>query len=221
MLSFQAVCMMTSSTDFALLALCEGNPPVNRRLHSQGQVALSFDVFFDMCLNKRLSKQSSHQWFETPSSSLWRHCIGTTNQDWISVDERLRTVLHHRKSPYTLPFRLYHIILFIEYFNKTKGKTQHLEMMFEKQLSDLHADRTYHFNNYGSEQSRLSDFKHTYLLTNYRTYHFNNYGSEQSRISDFKHTYLLTNYHPLDPENGYADQAWYKGYLITNDRDTT
>ena len=32
--------------------------------------------FFDMRLNKRLSKQPRLRWFETPSSSLWRHCNG-------------------------------------------------------------------------------------------------------------------------------------------------
>ena len=34
----------------------------------------SFDVFFDLRLNKRLSKQSWGWWFETPSRPLWRHC---------------------------------------------------------------------------------------------------------------------------------------------------
>ena len=33
----------------------------------------SFDVFFDLRMNKRLSKQSWGWWFETPSRSLWRH----------------------------------------------------------------------------------------------------------------------------------------------------
>ena len=32
-----------------------------------------FDVFFDLCLNKQLSKQSWGWWFETPSRSLWHH----------------------------------------------------------------------------------------------------------------------------------------------------
>ena len=41
---------------------------------SQRPVTLNFDVFFDPRLNKRLSKQSRRQWFETPSLSLWRHC---------------------------------------------------------------------------------------------------------------------------------------------------
>ena len=34
----------------------------------------TFDVFFDLCLNKRPSKQSWGWWFETPSRSLRRHC---------------------------------------------------------------------------------------------------------------------------------------------------
>ena len=33
----------------------------------------SFDVFFDLRLNKRLSKQSKRRWLETQSRSLWRH----------------------------------------------------------------------------------------------------------------------------------------------------
>ena len=39
-----------------------------------GPVARSFDVFCDLCLNKRLSKQSWGWWFETPSRPLCRHC---------------------------------------------------------------------------------------------------------------------------------------------------
>ena len=55
----------------ALLALCTGNSPVTGEFSSQRPVTRSIDVFFDIRLNKRLSKQSSPQWFETPS----RHCI--------------------------------------------------------------------------------------------------------------------------------------------------
>ena len=40
---------------------------------SQRPVTRSFDVFFDLRLNKRLSKQSWGWWFETPAWSLWRH----------------------------------------------------------------------------------------------------------------------------------------------------
>ena len=39
-----------------------------------GQVTRSFDVFFDLRLNIRRSKQSKRRWFETPPRSLSRHC---------------------------------------------------------------------------------------------------------------------------------------------------
>ena len=58
----------------ALLALCVGNSPVNGEFPSQRPVTRSFEVSFDMRLNKQLSKQSCVWWFETPSCSLWRHC---------------------------------------------------------------------------------------------------------------------------------------------------
>ena len=58
----------------ALLALCAGNSLVNGEFPSQRPVTRSFKVLFDLCLNKRLSKQSSGWWFEAPSGSLWRHC---------------------------------------------------------------------------------------------------------------------------------------------------
>ena len=62
--------METFST---LLALCAGNSPVTGEFPAQRPVTLSFDVFFDLCLNKRLSKQSWGWWFETTSPPLWRH----------------------------------------------------------------------------------------------------------------------------------------------------
>ena len=36
-------------------------------------VTRSFDVFFDLCVNERLSKESWGWWIETPSRPLWRH----------------------------------------------------------------------------------------------------------------------------------------------------
>ena len=57
-----------------LLALCVGHSPVTSDFPSQRPVTRSFDVFFDLPLNKWLSKQPSCQWFETPSCSLWHHC---------------------------------------------------------------------------------------------------------------------------------------------------
>ena len=42
--------------------------------HLRGEVTRSFDVFFDLRLNKRLSKQSWGWWLETITCPLWRHC---------------------------------------------------------------------------------------------------------------------------------------------------
>ena len=44
---------------------------------AQRPVTRSFDVFFDLRPNKRLSKQPWGWWFETPSWSLWRQCNGS------------------------------------------------------------------------------------------------------------------------------------------------
>ena len=46
----------------ALLALCAGNSPVTGEFPAQRPVTRSFDVFFDLRLNKRLSKQSWRWW---------------------------------------------------------------------------------------------------------------------------------------------------------------
>ena len=58
----------------SLLAICAGNSPVPGEFPTQMSVTRSFDVFFDLRLNKRLSKQSWGWWFETLSRPLWRHC---------------------------------------------------------------------------------------------------------------------------------------------------
>ena len=66
-----------------LLAICAGNSPVPGEFPTQRPVTLSFDVYFDLRLNKRLSKQSQGWWFETllcpfwlHSNELWRHQNG-------------------------------------------------------------------------------------------------------------------------------------------------
>ena len=58
----------------ALLAISTGNSPFPGGFPAQRPVMRSFDVFFDLCLNKRLSKQPWGWWFETLSCPLWRHC---------------------------------------------------------------------------------------------------------------------------------------------------
>ena len=57
-----------------LLAICVGNSPVTGEVPAQRPVTQSFDVFFDLRQNKRLSKQWWGWWFETLLHPLWRHC---------------------------------------------------------------------------------------------------------------------------------------------------
>ena len=64
---------------FVLLDLCYGNPSVTGECPSKRPVTRCFDVFFDLHLNKRLSKQSRRRWFETPVRSLWRQCNDILN----------------------------------------------------------------------------------------------------------------------------------------------
>ena len=70
--------MMTSSNGniFGVTAPLCGNSPVTGEFPTQKPVTWSFGVFFDLRLNKRLSKQSRGWWSETPPRSLWRQCNG-------------------------------------------------------------------------------------------------------------------------------------------------
>ena len=68
----------------ALLACCEGNPSVSVTKSSDAKLW----CFFDMRLNKRLSKQSTRRWFATSLHSLWRHCNDYAFEYFISS-------LHH------------------------------------------------------------------------------------------------------------------------------
>ena len=68
--------MMTSSNGniFRVTGHLCGEFTGPRWIPGQRPVTRSFDVFFDLRLNKRLNKQSWGWWFETLSRPLWRHC---------------------------------------------------------------------------------------------------------------------------------------------------
>ena len=85
----------------ALLAICAGNSPVTGEFPAQRPETRSFDVFFDLGLIERLSKQSRGWWFETPSRPLWRHCNGDPSRDELSHWETTsqNNVFSHRLSP--------------------------------------------------------------------------------------------------------------------------
>ena len=58
----------------------------HRWIPSQRPVTRSFGAFFDLRLNKLLSKQSWRRWSETPSRSLWRHCNAYISLDQVMVE---------------------------------------------------------------------------------------------------------------------------------------
>ena len=73
--------MMTSSNGniFRVTGLLCGEFTGPGEFPAQRPVTRSSDVFFDLRLNKRLSKQPWGWWFETPSWSLWRQCNAFLN----------------------------------------------------------------------------------------------------------------------------------------------
>ena len=80
--------MMTPSNGniFRVTGHCAGNSPVTGEFPAQRPVRRSFDVFLDLRLNKRLSKQSRGWWFERLSRPLWRHCnVSAWHDGWLSI----------------------------------------------------------------------------------------------------------------------------------------
>ena len=65
-----------------LRAICAGNSPVTGEFPAQSPLTRSFYILFDLRLNKRLSKQSSGLWFETPWRSLWYQCNVKSNSEY-------------------------------------------------------------------------------------------------------------------------------------------
>ena len=85
--TFAPLDMMTASKGniFCITGSLWGNPPVTGGFTSQKAVSRRFDVFFDLLLNKRLSKQSIRRRFETSSCLLWRHCNEIAQLVWLEI----------------------------------------------------------------------------------------------------------------------------------------
>ena len=95
--------MMTSSNGnfFCVTDPLCGNSTVTGDFPSQRLVRRSFDIFFDLRLNKGLRTQSRHRWFEMPSHPLWRYC----NDHWhINV---LLLIAHATRSVLCIVFRYF------------------------------------------------------------------------------------------------------------------
>ena len=86
----------------ALLAFCAGNTPVICEFSSQRPVTRNFDVFFDLCLDKPLSKHSRRRWVETPLRSLWRHVMWCHD----SMRRHIDGLVQERRKPSALAMEL-------------------------------------------------------------------------------------------------------------------
>ena len=87
--------MMTSSNGniFRVIGPLCGEFTGPGEFPTQRPATRSFDVFFDLRLNKRLSKQPWDWWFEAPSWSLWCHCIVWTISAWPKYHDNFMTIL--------------------------------------------------------------------------------------------------------------------------------
>ena len=71
-ISVYNIMMSSNGNIFCFIGPLWGDPPVTGGFPSQRPVTRSFDVIFDLHLNRWLSKQLWCQWFEMPLHSLWR-----------------------------------------------------------------------------------------------------------------------------------------------------
>ena len=86
-------------TSSMLLALRAENSPATGEFPAQRPVTRSFDVFFDLRLNKRLSEQQWRCWFETLLRSLWRNCKENPGYHYWQFFERPANVIRRKKYP--------------------------------------------------------------------------------------------------------------------------
>ena len=77
-----------------------------------------FDVFFDFSLNKRLNKQSTRRWFDTPGCSLCRHCSSVKKPNWTLPSSQLLNYIC-----YKIVCHILIIIVCLWYFFKSDAST--------------------------------------------------------------------------------------------------
>ena len=103
-------------TSSALLAICAGNSPVPGEFPAQRPVTRSFHVFFDLRLNKRLSKQWWGWWFETLPRPLWPQCNGMKWTQQVGFHVYL-LIMHVASLDYNKPFSLPSRVLLLTLIN--------------------------------------------------------------------------------------------------------
>ena len=102
----------------AQLAICAGNSPVTGEFTAQRPVTRSFDVFFDLRLNKWLSKQWWCWWVETPSRPLWCHCNISQMVEYLDLYSLCRKTPYHQIS-WNLEAARLDVIMIVSLWNLT------------------------------------------------------------------------------------------------------
>ena len=120
----------------ALLVLCAGNSPVTGEFPAQRPVTRSFDVFFYLRLNKRLSKQWWDWWFGTPSRPLSRHCNAWITDSMFVYTSDFEIPVHVITSSYHHCYLYYQHILTIDEWLSDRPAFKHGQILhFLNQLS--------------------------------------------------------------------------------------
>ena len=121
-----------------------------REFPAQRPVTQSFDVFFDLRLNKGYSKQSWGWWFETLSRSLWRHRYDTIFY-WMSCFQMCHILIQS----FTLKNKKIHVkssSLMILISWSTEGrihtsKTKENSCCFSNIFKSIHLKENFHILN--------------------------------------------------------------------------
>ena len=115
---------------------CTGELPTQR------PVTRSFDVFFDLRLNKRVSKQSWDWWFKMPSRPLWRQCNVKSLEFSGAAEIRIVCNIYHQQPWYWLRTIIGFLIpyderfIYLSHLSVTKWLKMHL-YAFQKYTNDI------------------------------------------------------------------------------------
>ena len=127
-----------------LLAICAGNSPVTGEFPAHRPVTRSFDVFFDLHLNKRLSKQSWCWWFEALSHPLWHHNNDAPSFANTFMANLKDEVLHKAKCKPLVMFRFIDDIFFI--WTHSKDELTECINLYNSHNEPIKIDYRYNIN---------------------------------------------------------------------------
>ena len=185
----------------------QGNSPVTSEFPAQRPVTQSFDVFFDLHLNKRLSKQSRGWWFETPSCPLWHHYITVMlchlsnhflKQFWLIVIQTIRNEARwYQNQNSTFSFRKMHLLLI------QKNAFANIIIFFNGNLFRIFNELTHHKYEAATECNKNGKY---WLQSHLASFPKHFPGPWTPYISHWKQN--LSKWHVLVPKSCRASKAY-------------